>query len=291
MQTQLTGVSISETVFFSILSFSSGCLFTAAVAYFIFQQSTRKLDLKINGRLKFIQADKFKSMAEMFSGLAHEVNNPLAIILGRAQTMRMKAKHSKLTPEQMEEGLLKIEGVTQRIAKVVSDLRHVAQDGEKTFPETTGVKKIIDDALTFWRQKLINHEVELRLPTHLAHQTVYCKHTLVVQSLMNLISNSFLAVKDEPEKWIEVQTHRNGEHLEIWILDSGKGVSPDNQSKIFEPFFTTREVGQGSGLGLSISSGIIQEQNGYLKLNTKLDRTCFVVGLPMAKEKLVQTAA
>ncbi|MFN7263177.1 MAG: sensor histidine kinase [Pseudobdellovibrionaceae bacterium] len=249
------------------------------------KKSSQNVTQQLKDKLKSIQSDKFKAMAEMSSGVAHEINNPLAIILGRAQTMRMKAKQSKLNPEQLEEGLLKIEEVTQRIAKIVAGLRHVAQEGEKAAPENTSVHKILEDALTLWHQRMKNHEVELKLPTDLGEHWVYCKHILVVQSLMNLISNAYLAVKDRSEKWIEIQVHKNCEHLEIWVVDSGPGIPQENQSKIFEPFFTTREVGQGSGLGLSISAGIIQEQNGYLKLNPHSQTTCFIVGVPASKDQ------
>jgi len=104
-----------------------------------------------------------------------------------------------------------------------------------------------------------------------------------VPGLLNLLNNAHDAIAHLPEKWVRVSVKALGDTVEIRVRDSGRGIPPDIAQKIFQPFFTTKEIGKGTGMGLSISLGIIKAHSGRLTLDESEPNTCFVLSLPLAK--------
>jgi signal transduction histidine kinase len=107
----------------------------------------------------------------------------------------------------------------------------------------------------------------------------------IAQVLLNLIRNSCDAIERGAEKWIRIAVTRLPDSIEISVSDSGRGIPENVREKIFQPFFTTKEVGRGTGLGLSVSKGIVEAHGGTITLDTKSTHTRFVVTLPLRGEQ------
>jgi len=143
---------------------------------------------------------------------------------------------------------------------------------------------VLDDALELAREKIRAAGIEIRIHSEkLARlRRVKGRPAQLGQVVVNLINNAFDAVRDLPQKWIEIDANEGPGVIEIQITDSGRGIPPEVVQKIMEPFFTTKGVGQGTGLGLSISRSIAQEHGGDLRYDSASKQTRFILTLPSA---------
>ncbi len=230
-------------------------------------------------KAKLLNASRLASLGEMAGGIAHEINNPLAIIHGKSQRLKAKLSEKVIAVEECIKDIEKIEATATRIAKIIRGMRAVARNGEKDPFQSASVKTIIDDSLSLSIDKFRNKGVEIRL-REFKEQYMECRSTQITQILINLLNNSYDAVLNLEDKWIEIDVKDRITGLEISITDSGKGITKDLATKIMNPFFTTKDVGKGTGLGLSISSGIVQDHGGRLWLDSNSKNTRFVILLP-----------
>lgn len=228
---------------------------------------------------KLLLSSKMASLGEMASGIAHEINNPLTIINGKAMKLRMQLAQETVDPEKTREALWKIEATTERIAKIIKGLRSFSRNAEQDPMEEVQLSKIIDDTLELCRERFKNHGIELRLDCS-PDILVECRATQISQVLLNLLGNAHDAIEMLPERWVSVEVTENGNTVDISVRDSGTGIPEDIAQKIMDPFFTTKEVGKGTGLGLSISKGIAEAHKGSLFYDASSKNTHFVFELP-----------
>jgi C4-dicarboxylate-specific signal transduction histidine kinase len=231
-------------------------------------------------REKLVVASKLSSLVEMAGGIAHEINNPLAIIIGQASRIRRRYERGLLDTETLGDELIRIECTAQRIAKIVRGLRSFSRSSEKDPMELVRVSEIIDATLELCQEKFRAHSIELivDVPSDIR---LNCRRSQIAQLLMNLLSNAYDAVHEAKDKWIKLEAYRDEEWITIEVSDSGEGIDPMIREKIMQPFFTTKEQGRGTGLGLSISQGISEDHGGTLNLATDEDFTTFVLQLPV----------
>jgi signal transduction histidine kinase len=241
-------------------------------------------------RAKTIHSERFTALSEMAGGIAHEINNPLAIIMGHTQTMRMRKHRGTLSDNDFSISLDKIEFTAKRISKVVNSMIMIANDGMNDAFIDCPINVILDDLHSFWGQRLANHRISLDFIEVDPEITVYCRPVQIVLVLLNLVGNSFHAIKDRDEKWIRVRVEAEGDKVAIHFTDSGKGIPESIKHKIFDPFFTTRSVGDGAGLGLSVASGIAKVHNGSLRVDSSSPNTSFVLSLPRGSQKFRQAS-
>lgn len=226
-----------------------------------------------------ISSAKMSALGEMAGGVAHEINNPLAIISSRISMMLMKIQSGKMNTDDVKSDLEKIEATAHRIGKIIRGLRSFSRDGSKDEFAVVSVNKIIEDTLDLCRERFTKNGVEMRIIGD-TQIDLNCRSVQVSQVLMNLVGNAFDAIKDLPEKWIEITIEAIPSQLFIKVTDSGNGIAPDVASKMLEPFFTTKDVGLGTGLGLSISKGIVESHGGVMYYNAKSKNTQFIIELP-----------
>ena len=121
---------------------------------------------------------------------------------------------------------------------------------------------------------------------------IECRPSQISQALLNLLNNSFDAVANLSHAWVRLDVVERDGSVELSVTDSGKGIAPELREKILQPFFTTKELGQGVGLGLSISNGLIESHRGMLRMDTRSSNTRFVVTLPskQSQEELREVA-
>jgi PAS domain S-box-containing protein len=236
-------------------------------------------------KLKAIHNEKFAALGEMAGGIAHEINNPLAIIIGHAQHLKIKVSNGSLKEDDILKAVDKIESTTKRISKIVHSLRMLAQDGLDDEFSMVSVKVFEEDIRSFWEQRLNNSQIKLIIENEDQNLAAFCKPVQIVLILLNLIGNSYHAIKSsKDDKWIKIRFFSDKDNFKISITDSGKGIPEVIRSKIFNPFFTTKDAGEGTGLGLSIASGIAKVNKGQLYLDESCANTCFILSLPLNSE-------
>lgn len=229
---------------------------------------------------KLLQASKMSSLGEMSAGIAHEINNPLAIIKGKAQQLKLNLQRGDINKETFEKNLDRIDVTVDRIAKIIKGLRSFARESSNDPFEIVKVKSLFEETLSFCQTRMSNSEVKVEMLVRSDEIKVSCRPAQVSQVLLNLLNNSFDAVTALPEKWIKLECYEDEKDVVITVTDSGKGIPPEIQEKILQPFFTTKGVGKGTGLGLSIATGIIKSHNGSFNIESSSPNTQFVIRMP-----------
>jgi len=227
-----------------------------------------------------IYASKMSALGEMASGVAHEINNPLAVIHGTAEILLEEATKGRLDLAEVRRAAEKIESTAMRIHQIVSGLRSFARDGSGDSFMTVSLRTIVDDTLSFCKERFKNHAIRLEVDSISPKLTIDCRPTQISQVLLNLLNNAHDAVESLESRWVRIGFTEQEQRVRLTITDSGKGIPAEIQDKILQPFFTTKPEGQGTGLGLSISKGIVETHSGTLSLDPNQPNTCFVVELP-----------
>ncbi len=239
------------------------------------------------------QAAKMGALSEMAGGMAHEINNPLAAIVGAVGSIRLLMEHKKIEDAmtEIQSFLEMIERGSERISKIVLQLRSFAgRPGDEHFISVP-LKNLIETAFGFCSERFRSQGVRLTAGDIDKDLYIECRPYHMTQVLLNLLNNSYDAIVSKREKWIKVECTDFGDKIEISVTDSGDGVPEQFRSKIMQPFFSTKDVGRGVGLGLSVSKGIIESHNGEIWLDTGCPNTRFVVTIPKKAETIGDIAA
>jgi PAS domain S-box-containing protein len=231
--------------------------------------------------LKMIGSAKMSALGEMASGIAHEINNPLAIIKGLAEQQVFMIEEDTLTSEKLERSASKIIVTVGRIAKIIAGLRGFAREGGHDPLVSATVASIVDETLAFCAERLKIAHIDLSIKIEPPDLSIYCRPSQISQVLLNLLNNSHDALAGCEKKSIQIGARQVNKFIEFWVQDSGPGIPPDIREKIMQPFFTTKEVGHGTGLGLSISSGILASHKGEFQLDPQLKPTRFIMRFPV----------
>ena len=231
---------------------------------------------------KLIAASRLSAIGEMAAAITHEINNPLAAILGRTEMLKSIIQEGDYDPQELLKIVDHIEVTGQRIAKIVRSMKTMAHHSRED-PELSvrvSLQSLLDDAVDLCFSRFQDHGVKLIRPAISKDISILCQSHQIVQVLVNLLNNSFDAIQELPEKWVRLEVMDHSDHVEISITDSGSGISHEVQQKIFSPFFSTKSVQYGTGLGLSISQGILRQFGGALEYDSASPNTRFVIQLP-----------
>ncbi|MFP5386171.1 MAG: sensor histidine kinase [Bacteriovoracia bacterium] len=233
---------------------------------------------------KIQQSSKLASLGEMAAGVAHEINNPLAIINTSAYQLRKLLQRNNITIESLFHLVDVIENTVTRISKIITVMRDVSRENKGFIKEEVLLMDILNDVLALCAEKFKFHGIDLRLKISedKKDHSILCDRLQFSQVLLNLLNNAYDATEGAAERWIELAFIESSHFDILMITDSGKGIPKEIATKIFNPFFTTKEVGKGTGLGLSISKSIMEKHNGSIELLLDSDHTCFVLKLPKA---------
>jgi signal transduction histidine kinase len=239
-------------------------------------------------QIRAVGSSKMASLGEMAAGIAHEINNPLAIISGHAQQLKDMVETGDLVKSEMATLADKVDQTALRISKIIRSLRFFARDGQEDPFEEASVRDIVNDTLEFCKQRFLCHSIDLKMQDISGDLMLECRAVQIGQVLLNLLNNAHDAVEQLPERWIELCVEDAGENVRICVTDSGAGIAFELRNKILEPFFTTKEVGKGTGLGLSISKGIVESHRGNLYVDGSSPHTRFVMELPKLQRFLTR---
>jgi signal transduction histidine kinase/CheY-like chemotaxis protein len=239
---------------------------------------------------QLLQAEKMAALGQTISGVAHELNNPLATILSWAERLSQKPA---IDPS-VRRGLETILGESERAARIVRNLLTFARKRQTT-RAMVDVNQIVREtlALRSYEQRVTNISVIDALAAGLP--LVFADGHQVQQVLLNLVINAEQAMLQAHGRGVlVVRTWHNAdeESVVLEINDDGPGIPEDLQPKIFDPFFTTKEVGKGTGLGLTVAYAIVQEHGGRIRLESRPNvGASFYVELPVMGAKLAPAQA
>lgn len=245
-----------------------------------FQDITDRIILEqqlTSERSKLLQTSKMASLGEMSAGMAHEINNPLAIIVLATAQLSKYSENSE-NSEKINGKIEKINKAIDRISKIVKGLKKFSRSSEQNNYKNHILAEIVNESIMLTDSKLKHTNVKLECNI-ISNSTIFCDEIEIEQVLVNLISNAIDAAEKGNENWIKIQVFDNSEHVILKISDSGL-IIPDNiRDKIFDPFFTTKPVGKGTGLGLSITKGILEEHKAVVNMSFS-PNTCFEIHFP-----------
>ena len=222
------------------------------------------------------QSERLATVGHMAAGVAHEVGNPLTAISSLVQVCQRKTDD-----EFLQDQLKKVRDHIQRINKIVRDLVDFSRPSSKQ-AENVQVNEIIESAVGLLQHDARCRDVDFRTNLDGDLPLVSCVPDQIHQVLVNLLLNSVDAMKEVEDPHVKITTETISEQVKLTISDVGKGIKEEHKSRIFEPFFTTKEVGSGTGLGLSVSHGIINKTGGSIDVeSTYGEGTSFIIELPV----------
>jgi len=234
---------------------------------------------------QIIEAGKLASVGELAAGIAHEINNPVAIMVEEAGWIEdlLEEDGDCEDPAEVRRALKQIKDQGVRCKQITHKLLSFAR---KTDPELRKVQlnELIDEVVALSEQRVKYSNVKLNL--NLAQQLpeVYVSPSEFEQVLLNLVNNALDAMTPDGGA-LEITTRIDGGHVVVDVADTGQGIPKANLARIFDPFFTTKPVGKGTGLGLSICYGIVKKMEGEISVNSAVGLgTTFHVRLPLPPE-------
>lgn len=228
-------------------------------------------------------SSKLASIGQMAAGVAHEVNNPLAIIQGSANIISGLIDEEPIDRINLKLFSEKIVTTTDRIAQIVRSLRSLSRGGEKDPFSPLSIKSLLNSVQDISNHNFRSFEINFMIPENKKDITVLGREVQLGQVLLNLLSNAIDAVKNLPERWVMIDYGHLDGNVWIEVVDSGKGIPAEHVEKLWDPFFTTKVKDEGTGLGLSISSNIIEEHGGKLTYEANRPNTTFRLTFPTLK--------
>jgi signal transduction histidine kinase len=236
---------------------------------------------------QLLQSEKMRSLGQLVAGVAHEINNPVGFVHANLQLLQeyigrlLAAQERGEDPERTREAIAKLlkrsrEG-TERVKQIVQDLRTFSRMDQAEVSEVD-LNEEIDRTLTLMEPRFKDGVAVERNYGELPR--VRCYVGQLNQVFMNLLMNACDAL--EGHGTIKIRTRAKPDGVRLEFSDDGPGIRPEVQDRIFEPFFTTKEVGQGTGLGLSLSHGIVERHGGRMLLSSVAgEGATFIVELPL----------
>ncbi len=298
-----------QNLLLSVLSVLSGIVILGVFlwrAYFTVVKREQMFEVKLDEATKrLVQSEKLASLGELAAGVAHEINNPVGYVSSNLTTLQkylavyekvldapeadseeMTTLKKKLNYAFIRDDLQNLVKETQegvgRVKAIIQDLKDYARTNAAAHYVASDIQVGLKSTLNIARNQLKNRaDVRLSLGNL---PLVECAPSQIDQVFLNLIVNAAQAMPEGKMGLIDIRTDCNSEQVWIEVQDNGSGIPPDVLKKIFDPFFTTKDPGTGTGLGLSVSTNIIQQHGGTLEVDSTVGvGTTFKITLPIKR--------
>jgi histidine kinase len=255
--------------------------------------TTSDITKRLETEQQLIQASKMATLGEMATGVAHELNQPLAVIKTASRFfMRKIAKKEKIEDEILSTMASEIDSYVDRAAKIINHMRQFGRQSDDSL-EKIQINSVLERALEILGQQLKVRGIEIVWDLAPDLPLILADPDRLEQVFINLLINARDAIDEKwqsqslqkGEKKIILKTSADDKVITVEVTDTGPGIPASMLERIFEPFFTTKKVGQGTGLGLSISYGIIKDCKGRLRaVSRENEGSSFMVKFPIARE-------
>jgi signal transduction histidine kinase/CheY-like chemotaxis protein len=234
---------------------------------------------------QLIQAEKLSALGQLLSGVAHELNNPLTVIAGRA-TLLLRGERDGRTRPALEA----IQKNADRMKRIIQSQLRLA----RPYPPERAwldLNALIQETVEIRASGMRLNNLEVRLALDDGAPRIFADPHQLQQVFLNVITNAEHAMAGGPGM-LTISTRRVGETIRVSLADTGPGIAPEHLPRVFDPFFTTKEVGHGTGLGLSVSYSIVEAHDGRIRAESRAgEGATFVVELPIVTEVLPEPAA
>jgi len=282
---EMSSLFVTRNVEIAIIG--SGILAIILTTIFTTRLSVRRLrdsDLKMNElNAQLVQSDKLAALGKMATGVAHEINNPLAVIIQKTGWMQ-----DLLTEEEFRDSknlgefrvsIRKIEEHVERARKVVHGMLGYARKMEPRL-EDVDINQTLNETVALLENYARINNIVIRTDLSSDLPIIASDQAQLQQVFLNLISNAIDAIGKNG--LIQVLSRRTDSHITVKIIDDGPGITEDQRRKVFDPFFTTKQTGKGTGLGLWVSYNIIEKMGGAMTLQSQVGKgSAFTVLIPI----------
>jgi len=227
------------------------------------------------------KTERIAELGTLASGMAHEIGTPMNVILGRAEYLLDRVRE-----EPIKKGLQTIITQVERITRVMNQLLAFARRRQ---PERRALdlKDVIENSVEMFQERLTRNHVEVEMALDAPCHAVHADADQMSQVLINLIMNAVQAMPDGGT--LRIALVPANDMVKLTVADDGQGIPPEALKKVFEPFFTTKEFGQGTGLGLTVVKGILEEHGGSIAVDSEPGKgTTFTILLPIHHEVEVE---
>ena len=240
---------------------------------------------------QLVNSGKMAALGQLAGGVAHEINNPLQIMLGRVQMIQLMSDEKKPADglersetRKVKEELNLVTEEILRIRDIVRNLLDFSRQGKReTSFAPVSVNDTINEVLALLHHQFISNQVDVQLSLTPENSRILGNKNQLKQVFINLMINAIHAMEQET-RVLKINTVVSGETVDVSVRDTGMGISQENLSHIFEPFFSTKSM--GTGLGLSISYGLIKDHKGTVAVESQEGKgTCFTIRIPKLSEE------
>jgi PAS domain S-box-containing protein len=235
-------------------------------------------------RAQMVSSSRLSALGMMAGGIAHEINNPLAVIHASAANINRMVESGSVEVSGLLKNSNRISQTADRISRIVRSLCHVARESSADEFRETRVRDIVDETLELCAERFRAHNTRLVVSAVDPDLKISSREAQICQVLLNLLQNAFDELVDlKGDRWVKLEVAVCPGWVVFSVSDSGPGIAPEHRAHIMEPFFTTKPAGKGIGLGLSISRSIALEHGGTLELDQESTYTCFRLKLPTSE--------
>jgi len=229
-----------------------------------------------------IRSGQLAALGEVAAGISHEINNPLAVIMGNLGILKSELSNST---DFVKARIDTIDRMSQRISGIVKGMKNLSRQSHTDDWQEVQLIGLIQDIQNLTSMNIKNKGIDLKIDMA-SFEGLQFKGSSVQmgQVLINLVINAAHALEEyqgEDDKWIQIKSYYQRDELKIIVSNSGPKIPKNIQEKIFNPFFTTKDPGKGTGLGLSLSKSIVELHRGQLTLDDSKPNTTFIISIPL----------
>ncbi len=264
----------------------SNYLMVSVILYFftrfVVRNEERSYNLLENKISENSHIATLSSLGEMSGAIAHEISNPLQILLGVNKLLGKKIEEEEtIETSQLRSIYTSATNALERINNVIQSMLNLTKS-EQIERRKTNFSHIYSLFYPLVKNRMLNHNIQFQFDQHneLVEEPIWCNPESVAQAIINLINNAVDAIIDHNSPWIKLELHSDQNGYHISLIDSGDGIKSSIRQRMFEPFFTTKGVNQGTGLGLSLIYRMITDQDGSIRYHLNEGNTCFTITLP-----------
>ncbi len=261
------------------------------MSFYIFKEKQHTSQERKKYQQQLMLAEKAASLGTMGAGIAHELNNPLTVVMGFNDVIKKAYQKNTLNETLLQKCNKEIHDSCIRMKDIIQHIRTFSRNASLDKKDECNIINILQDILRLSSVQMNNHGIKVTMPQEFDCPLFFGNRVMIESVLRNLINNSKDAFEEQlnsnksKEIKIEVESDNLNSFLIIKVSDNGPGIKPNHLEQIFDPFFTTKSVGKGMGLGLSLCYSIIKDHDGDIEVKSQQNiGTTFIIKLPLIKK-------